>query len=69
MDPVLSLRETLSIIQNEESRRGVMLPSIASEPSALVPIPHFEHRHQPTHRDFGPSIGSEGDDKLHCDYC
>ena len=44
IDPVPSLREAFAIIQNEESRRGVMLPPIPSEQSALVSIPHSERR-------------------------
>ncbi|GFZ15695.1 hypothetical protein Acr_25g0001040 [Actinidia rufa] len=66
---VPSLREAFFIIQNEESCRGVMLPPIPSELSALVSVPQSEHRNQPTHRDSGFSVGSDDKDKLHCDYC
>ncbi|XP_057493174.1 uncharacterized protein LOC130778669 [Actinidia eriantha] len=69
INPVPSLREAFAIIQNEESRRGVMLPPIPSERSALVSVPQSERRNQPTHRDSGPSVGSDDKDKLHCDYC
>ena len=69
MDPVPSLRESFAIIENEESRRGVMLPPIPSERLALISVPHSERRHQPTYRDSSHFVGSEDKDKLHCDYC
>ncbi|GFS43591.1 DEA(D/H)-box RNA helicase family protein [Actinidia rufa] len=68
IDSVPSLREAFAIIQNEESRRGVMLPPIPSERSALVSVPKSKRRSQPTHRDSGPFVGSDDKDKLHCDY-
>ena len=46
-----------------------MLPPIPSEQSALVSVPQFEHRSQPTHRDFGLTIGSDDKNKLHYDCC
>ncbi|GFZ17497.1 hypothetical protein Acr_26g0007670 [Actinidia rufa] len=39
---VPSLKEAFAIIQNEESRNGVMLPPIASKQSALISIPQFD---------------------------
>ena len=64
-----SLREAFVIIQNEESRRGVMLPPIPYERSTLVFVPQFERCNQPTHRNPGSSVGSNDKDELHCDYC
>ncbi|GFS46025.1 hypothetical protein Acr_00g0099650 [Actinidia rufa] len=69
IDLVPSLRETFAIIQNEESRRGVMLPPIPSERSTLVSVSQSERCSQPTHCDFGPYVGSDDKDKLHCNYC
>ncbi|GFZ15841.1 hypothetical protein Acr_25g0002500 [Actinidia rufa] len=69
IDPVPSLREAFVIIQNEESRRDVMLPTISSEQSTLLSVPQYEHRNQCTHHDFGYFVGSDDKDKLHCDYC
>ncbi|GFZ11537.1 hypothetical protein Acr_22g0009350 [Actinidia rufa] len=67
-DPIPSLREAFAIIQNEESRRDVMFPSILSERLVLVSVPRSERRNQPAHRDFDPYVGSDDKDKLHCDY-
>ena len=61
------MREAFAINQNEESRRGVMLPP-PSERLALVSVPLSERHHWPTHRDSGPFIGIDDKDKLHCDY-
>ena len=69
IDPVPSLRETFAIIQNEKSRQVMMLPSIPSERLALISVPQSERHNLPTHRDSGSSIGSDDEDKLHCDYC
>ena len=63
------MREAFSIIQNEESRRGVMLPSIPSERSDLISVPLSERRHQPTLRDSDLSVGIDDKNELHCDYC
>ena len=65
IDPAPSLREAFAIIQNEEKPRGVMLPSIPSEWSALVSVPQSERRNQPDHRDSGPYVGTDDKDKLH----
>ncbi|GFZ13192.1 hypothetical protein Acr_23g0015770 [Actinidia rufa] len=56
IDPVPSLREAFAIIQNEESHRGVMVPPIPYDRSALVSVLQSECRRQPTHRDSGPSV-------------
>ena len=60
--------EAFAIIQNEESRHGVMLLPIPSERSAFISVPQSECRSQPTHRDFGPSVDNDDKDKLYCDY-
>ena len=44
IDLIPSLREAFVIIQNDESHRVVLLQPIVSERSALVSVPHTEHR-------------------------
>ena len=69
IDLVPLLREAFAVIRNEKCGRGVMLPLISSERSALIFVSQFECRNQPAYRDFSPSVGSDDMDKLHCDYC
>ncbi|XP_057504070.1 uncharacterized protein LOC130787666 isoform X2 [Actinidia eriantha] len=69
MDPVPHLRGEFVFIQNEESRRSVMLLPIPFERSTHVFVPQFERRNQSTHRDSSLFVGSDDKNKLHCDYC
>ena len=56
MNPVPFLREGFAFIQNEESRRDVMLLPIPSEQFALISIPQLERHNQSTHCDLIPLL-------------
>ena len=61
MDPLPSLQETFAFIQNKESRRSTMLPSVSTESSALVSAPQRD-------KSTGKS-GSSDKSKFFCDHC